>query len=653
MVNRSDLVRRWNELFEDARIKERIDVIVEKYPDTASLTLAYDDLNSHDLFDCMKKPGEVLACGVEVLVGHINDHIGQDTRIELHNIFIRPAFGYMWTTISRIGHRYLGELIEFEGIVRRRSEVRAQLARAVYRCKRCGGEFVWSGGDLICTLCERSGPFDLLKDRSGFVDVQRLLIHEPYDQITGVGEPKSIEVIVKGDIVDTATPGERVRVVGIVDLLSLGKDTRGRLVEFRPIVEGLYIESQESREMDISEADIEKIRSAAADPAILSNLVRSVAPSILGHEWIKLALLMQQVGGKFIRNSDGTTSRGDIHILLAGDPSTGKSTLLSFVAEISPRAVRAAGGGVSGVGLTAAVVRDDDEWVLEAGVLPLASGGIAIVDEFDKMSEDDRNHLHEALEHGEIHIDKASIHAVLPARCALLAAANPKHGRFDPYEPLAAQINLKEALLSRFDLIFACRDVPDEQRDREIAEHILSGAEAANPVFDTGFLRKYLAHARGLNPVMNRECEERLASYYQELRRKGTSTGYYPIYPRALRSLKRLAEASARLRLSEEITRDDAENAIRVYEAAFRPLIGEDTGDMDILEIGVSSQMRDRIASVLGIIRDLEMNGGATLSEIKKKAGEMGIPERDLLNILDRLKRCGDVYELRGVFRTS
>jgi len=661
MVTCKEVAGLWDQLFERNYMKPRIMAISERYPEVSSIRVSYTELDASDLIDPLwESSREVLDCGRDVLMHHVLDlRMDNKPPVEPNTLFIRPENGSINPRISDIRSWHRGKLLEFDGIVRRCGEVRYIPVKIAYRCQRCEHEFSVDAcvSTLSCPGCERAGPFKRVIERSVFVNSQRLVIQEPYE--TGddkIREPKSIDVVISGDMVDVVRPGEHVRAVGILDLVPVKRDRDHSNPEFRPRLDCRYIETLGSdyRDIEISDADEARIRELAADPDIISILVRSTAPTILGHKNVKLGLLIQQVGGNTIEYKDGTTSRGTVHVLLVGDPSLGKSILLSFVSRLAPRCARSAGGGASGVGVTASVVRERDEWVLEAGVLPLASGGIAIIVEFDKLGDEDRAMMHEALEEGVIHVDKASIHAVLPARCSLLAAANPKLGRFDPYTPVVEQLNLTPALLSRFDLIFTLIDKPDSFRDRDIAGHVLSGARYAEPPLDIAFLRKYLAYARRLRPRMDDACLERLGNYYVSTRGSGSSS--FTILPRALQTLRRLAEACAKLRLSEVADANDAEMAILVYESAFRPLISSDSGvlDVDTIELGISSKERDRIHAVMRIIQDLSQNGGARLQSITSKAGELGIAEADAMKIIARLKKYGDIIEPQpGIFRTS
>ena len=657
----------WSQLFERDYIKSRINEIAEKYPDVSSLEISLRELEAFDLFDPLSEsPEEVLVLGKEVLVQCIDDSPLPDIpEIDAEQLSIRPTEGSVKLPIGAIRNRHRGKLVEFVGIVRRCTGLKAIIIKAAYHCRRCGHIFYVSQNifERIKTPsscsnpnCDRGGPFDLLKDKSKFIDIQRLTIQEPFDEIgDGRREPKSLDIVIRGDSIDKVRPGDRVKAVGIIQFIS--RSEKAQLTEYEPYLDGLYLEAQGSDyfDIEITQEDERSIIEKARDADILEKLTQSVAPSILGYSIVKLGLLMQQVSGCTRISPDGMQSRGEIHILLIGDPSVGKSILLSFISKLAPRFAMSAGGGASGVGITASVLKDEQYgWVVEAGVLPLANGGTAIVDEFDKLGEDDKGMLHEALEQGEIHIDKASIHAVLPTKCSLLAAANPKLGRFDAYEPIAPQINLTPTLLSRFDLIFVMKDESDVTKDEQIAKHILSGTTDEETPIKIDLLRRYLAYARRLQPEMSSECEERLRTYYTAARKNNPGRDCVPILPRSLHSLRRLAEASAKLRLSEIAIKEDADLAIRVYQAAFGPLISTEDGrwDADLIDLGVSGLDRDRTKLLIQVIRGLSLKGEATLSNILKKADDLSIPPKDSMKIISRLKKDGDIMEPSpGIFR--
>ncbi|HET7324843.1 MAG TPA: minichromosome maintenance protein MCM, partial [Halococcus sp.] len=372
----------------------------------------------------------------------------------------------------------------------------------------------------------------------------------------------------------------------------------------------------------------------------------------------------------------------DLHMLLIGDPGTGKSVLLQYIRNIAPRSVYTSGKGSSSAGLTAAAVRDDfgdgQQWTLEAGALVLADQGIAAVDELDKMRPEDRSAMHEALEQQTISVSKAGINATLKSRCSLLGAANPKYGRFDQYESIGEQIDLEPALISRFDLIFTVTDTPDPERDADLAEHILrtnyagelhtqrTEQTAANvsqsevdavtdtvaPEIEPDLLRKYIAYAqRNCFPTMTEEAKEAISDFYVDLRAEGADDDApVPVTARKLEALVRLAEASARVRLADTVEIEDAERVIEIVRSCLRDIgVDPETGefDADIVETGTSKTQRDRIKNVKALISEIEdeYDAGAPVEEVLDRAEETGMERSKAEHEIEKLRRQGEVYE--------
>ena len=284
------------------------------------------------------------------------------------------------------------------------------------------------------------------------------------------------------------------------------------------------------------------------------------------------------MGGVRKIRDDGIITRGDMHILLIGDPGAGKSQMLKRISKIAPKSRYVTGKGASGAGLTASVIKDEfmGGWGLEAGALVLANKGFCLIDELDKMHDDDRNAMHEALEQQTISISKANIQATLMSQTAVLAAANPKSGRFDPYKSIAEQIELPMTLINRFDLIFPIKDLPDEEKDTKMARFILNIHQTQSAItspIDTNLLRKYIAYARkNFAPVLTNEAIEEIEKYYVKIRNSGTGEGEYkriPITARQLEGLIRISESIAKIRLSREVTKKDTKRAIDLLHYAF------------------------------------------------------------------------------------
>ena len=370
------------------------------------------------------------------------------------------------------------------------------------------------------------------------------------------------------------------------------------------------------------------------------------------------------------------------HNYLTNNVVSHNSQMISYVQNIAPRSVYTSGKGSSSAGLTAAAVRDDfgegQQWTLEAGALVLADQGIAAVDELDKMAPDDRSAMHEGLEQQKISVSKAGINATLKSRCSLLGAANPKYGRFDQYEPIGEQIDLEPALISRFDLIFTVTDQPDEEHDKRLAEHILqtnyagqlntqrsemstpdiTAEEVENqtdevaPAIDPELLRRYIAYAkRNCFPAMTDEAMETIRDFYVDLRTKGADEDApVPVTARKLEALVRLSEASARVRLSDEVKAQDAERAVEITRSCLQDIgVDPETGqfDADVVETGQSKSQRDRIKNLKQLIADIEEDyeEGAPVDEVLTRADDIGMEQSKAEHEIDKLKQKGEVYE--------
>ncbi|WP_297091745.1 LAGLIDADG family homing endonuclease [Thermococcus sp.] len=410
---------------------------------------------------------------------------------------------------------------------------------------------------------------------------------------------------------------------------------------------GLIVETLKKH---LSESEEVKILSLLANSDIFWDRVREIEEYKPEHPWVYDLQVPEH------------------HNFIANDIFVHNSQILRYVANLAPRAIYTSGKSSSAAGLTAAAVRDEftGSWVLEAGVLVLADGGFALIDEFDKMSDRDRSAIHEALEQQTISISKAGITATLNARTTVIAAANPKFGRFNRHKSLPEQLDLPPTLLSRFDLIFLLLDEPDEKVDSSIAEHILrvrrGEAEAVTPKIPYDLLKKYIAYARkNVHPVLSREAMEEIKRYYVRMRkgfkRPGEDDGVQPIpiTARQLEALIRLSEAHARMRLSETVTREDARAAIAIIEDMIRKIAVDEEGTLDvsILEVGKSSKKINKIDRMVDIIKSLESEGefGAPEDRIIEAAKQAGLgSENEIKKLINDLKRDARIYEPRAGF---
>ena len=590
------------------------------------------------------------------------------------------TFNIRFTNLPSTQKRHIREvrsidlfsMIEIEGIVRQASDVRPQAISAKFECPTCGNllsilQIEQAFKEPSRCSCGRKGHFKLLK--KDMVDAQRIVLEEAPDALDGGSQPKRLQVFLQEDLVEPrmeqkTTPGTRVRVMGILKevpiLLKSGAPSR----MFDLALEAINIEPvQETFEdIDISDEELKEIKELSKHKEVLKKLTDSIAPSIFGYKEIKMSLLLQLFGGTRKIMSDGMIRRGDIHVLLVGDPGAGKSQLLQFIGKSAPKARFVSGKGASGAGLTAAVVKDEflKGWSLEAGAMVLANKGVCAIDELDKMSHEDRSALHEALEQQTITISKANIQATLRCETTVLAAANPKLSRFDPYTPIPAQIDLPPSLINRFDLIFPIRDMPDKDKDEKIAGHILKffrgeTKEIDEKVIKVDFMKKYIAYAKkNITPAITDAAADEIKDFYVGLRNsvqggEGEQKAI-PISARQLEAIVRLAEASAKLRLSNQVTRGDAQLAIRLTKYCLTQIgLDEETGQIDIdrFSTAMPASKRNKIVIIKEIINRLGAEKGKSIemAEIIAEAAEKGVKEDQIDEIIEKLKRSGDIFE--------
>ncbi len=575
--------------------------------------------------------------------------------------------------VRDVRSKHIGKLHRIDGVVRQKSDVRPLVTTAKFECPSCGNVMVILQLDASFKEptkcgCGRKGKFRMISKE--LCDAQRVVLEEIPEEIEGGAQPKRMNVFLKNDLVSPFTekktnPGSKVMVTGMVKEVPVFLKTGGQSTRFDLIIESNQVEpiGEEFSELSLSPEEEQKIKEISQSPRRQAMLIQSLAPSIYGHERIKESLLLQMVGGVRKTRNDGVVTRGDMHILLIGDPGSGKSQLLKRIQKIAPKVRFVSGKGASGAGLSAAVVKDEflQGWSLEAGALVLANKGMLLLDELDKMSKDDASALHEGLEQQTISIAKANIQATLVCETTVLAAANPKFGRFDPYEPVAKQIELPSTLINRFDLIFPIKDLPDPQRDGTMAAFILNlhqNRGEVNTEIDTALLRKYLAYAKRYNPGLTDDAMEALKEYYMKMRQSGSNergSRSIPISARQLEGLVRMTEASARLRLSEHAEKSDALKAIELMDFCLRQVaFDEETGTFDIDRVSsdTTASERNKIGAIKEIFAELEKLLGQVVpaEDIGKMAKERGIESSEVDEILEKMKRKGDVYEPRAGF---
>ena len=635
--------------------KDDVFEILEKYPDERSLTVNYQSLEMFDpdLADLLiEKPEEVIEAA-QIAIKNIDPLVKDaDINIRFENLSnIIP--------LKDLLSKYIGTFVAADGIVRKTDEIRPRIETGVFECRGCMRlhEVEQTSGNHIIepSLCSECGgrSFRLLQEESKYIDTQTARMQEPLENLSGGTEPKQMLMILEDDLVDELNPGDKVRITGT--LKTFREERSGK---FKNYIYVNHIEplEQEFEELHLSEEDEEKIIELSQDPKIYEKIIKSTAPSIKGYREVKEAIALQLFGGASKQLEDETKLRGDIHILIVGDPGIGKSQILKYVSRLAPRSIYTSGKGTSGAGLTAAAVRDElGGWSLEAGALVLGDQGNVCVDELDKMRSEDRSALHEALEQQTVSIAKAGIMATLNSRCSVLAAANPKFGRFDSYKVLAEQIDLPAPIISRFDLIFVIEDKPNKEKDSELAEHILKTHQYTTIDYEIEpeLLRKYIAYARkNVNPRLTEEANEVLKELYVSTRNSNPEEqSAVPITARQLEAIIRLAEASAKVKLKDKVEKEDAEKAVKLQMACLTKIgVDPDTGEFDIDRVGDGTPKsdRDKIQSVTEEIKLLEEEyaGQAPLNVLLSNMSEKhGVSEDKTEQIVNNLVQKGVIYQ--------
>jgi replicative DNA helicase Mcm len=627
-----------------------------------SLNVEFNELDRYDY----ELSDELIANTEEVLktFEEAIDDLGVSDKIlkiRFRNLPKSTAFN-----IKDLRSNELGRFVTVEGIIRQASEVRPEVAKTEWECASCQERV-----SMFQTGLELKKPKEcpnfVCKNRKDFIlvgkefgDVQRVVVEENPDNMEGSEQPSRLSIILRHDLVDPTfrrnlMPGNIIRANGTLKEMPLKSSSDGKRYDI--FMEANFLEPlyKEFQDIEIKQEDETRIKEiAGSDP--WKHIVASVAPSIYGHDKIKEAVALQMFGGVRKQRPDGTWSRGDIHVLLVGDPGAGKSQILKYVAGIAPKSRYVAGKGASAVGLTATVVKDEflKGWTLEAGAIVLASGGIACVDEIDKISKEDIFALHEAMEQQSITIAKANIFATLRSETSILSAANPKFGRFDMNTPIAEQISMPETILSRFDLIFPVKDIPNPDVDEALASHILSlhkDPEKSTPDIPHKDLRKYIAYAkRNVHPKITDDALLKIKEFFVNLRRKYADGSTVAISPRQLEALVRMAEASARLRLSPVAGPEDAMKGIDLMKYALYQLAYDtETGKLDIdrLETATPASKRSKIMVVLEILRELEKAFGKDIPRAKiiEEAEARKLSLNEIERVLDDLRAKGYIIE--------
>lgn len=491
-------------------------------------------------------------------------------------------------SVRQIKAEHIGKLVSVKGIATRSTEVKPMLAVATYTCDQCGAETYQPVNGLAfmplimcesneCRTNKSSGRLYLQSRGSKFIKFQELKVQEQSDQVPVGNIPRTMTVHVRGELTRSVLPGDHISITGVyLPIVRSGfkqmaagllADT---LLEAHRIVKLNKTEEDELSEQEMTLAEAQAVRAEYN----YEKMASSIAPEIFGHEDVKKALLLLLVGG-VERNPNGMKIRGTINICLMGDPGVAKSQLLSYIDRLAPRSQYTTGRGSSGVGLTAAVMKDPvtSEMTLEGGALVLADQGICCIDEFDKMMDADRTAIHEVMEQQTISIAKAGIMTTLNARVSILSAANPAYGRYNPKRTIEQNIQLPAALLSRFDLLWLIQDKPDKDNDRRLADHIThvhmhcQEPQVNFTPMPMKALRNYIQFCKTINPVIPLELTDYLVTAYVEIRKEARNSRDMTFTSaRNLLGVLRLATALARLSLRESVLKEDVDEAIRLLD---------------------------------------------------------------------------------------
>lgn len=498
---------------------------------------------------------------------------------------------------------HLNQLVRTSGVVTATTGVLPQLSIIKYDCNKCGyilGPFRQSQDAEVkpgsCPECQSSGPFMINMEQTLYRNYQKITVQESPGRIPAGRIPRSKDCILLADLCDRCKPGDEVDITGVYTNSYDGSlNTDQGFPVFATVIMANYIIVKDCKQIvqSLTDEDVSAIQKLSKDHRIGERIVASMAPSIFGHDYIKRAMALALFGGESKNPGQKHKLRGDINVLLCGDPGTAKSQFLKYVEKIAPRAVFTTGQGASAVGLTAYVRRSpaSREWTLEAGALVLADQGVCLIDEFDKMNDQDRTSIHEAMEQQSISISKAGIVASLQARCSVIAAANPIGGRYDPSMTFSENVNLSEPIMSRFDILCVVRDEADPMQDERLAKFVVSSHIRHHPtkVNDTAFhdivdplqstdvepipqelLKKYIVYSKQhAHPKLQNMDQDKVAKMYSQLRQESLTTGSLPITVRHIESMIRMAEASARMHLRDYVQEDDVNMAIRMMLESF------------------------------------------------------------------------------------
>ncbi|AFU57673.1 minichromosome maintenance complex protein [Candidatus Nitrososphaera gargensis Ga9.2] len=642
-----------------------------------SLVIDYIDLDSFSptlAKEITHQPDEYFAAFNEAVLSILREihpdyeqEIREKVRVRIGNYTVQKG-------LREINADLIDKLVSVSGMVVRSSEVKPLAKKVAYRCTNCNTVTEAQLKGLVlkkpqkCHACSEK-ELEMDPENSLFIDFQMVRLQELPEDLPAGQLPHYVEVTVMGDLVDQCRPGDRIMLTGIIRIEQEQLAPQAKTSLFRLRMEGNNIEylggragSKDTRTVEriaISAEDERQIRAIASKPDAYEKLIASFAPHVYGHEVIKEAILLLIVGSVTKKLEDGSTRRGDINLLLVGDPGVAKSEMLKFAAKIAPRGLYTSGRGSTAAGLTAAVIRDKSGiMMLEAGAVVLGDQGLVCIDEFDKIKPEDRSALHEVMEQQTCSVAKGGIVATLNARTSIMAAANPMYGKYDPYKNITENVNLPVPLLTRFDLIFIVRDMPEKEKDNLIASHILEihkdAEHAAKPAIEIDLFSKYLSYAKQGEPLLTPEAIDIIRSYYMEMR-KVESEGMITVTPRQLEGLVRLATARARLLLKDKVEAEDAQRAIYLVDQMMRTAgVDVNTGKTDLgVLYGKPQSVVSKEKTFMEVFRGLAGNENndvedKVLVDELVKTGKFS--DEEAKKFIQKFNREGQIFERRPGF---
>ena len=675
----SDKVKEFLTQFKDATgsfsYVEQIDQMMSKH--SKYIVVDYNDLVLFPVIESHfnENPDQILDAFSRAIKEILKERFPDYAEKIKHDIRARIANFPVQRSLRQINSEIITKMTSVSGMVVRSSEVKPLAKEVTYKCldKHISKFTLLDGMSLNASVkCQtpncKHTSLAIIPKASRFIDFQILRLQELPEDLPPGQLPHYVNVSIKQDLVDYARPGDRIVLTGIVRIeqerisgVSKSESALYRLrmdgnnVEF---IGGKGLKSSRRTEREEISPDEEKlVKSLAKNPDIYDRLIASFAPHIRGHALFKEAILLLIVGSTQRVLTDGTKIRGDINVFLVGDPGTAKSEMLKFCARIAPRGLYTSGRGSTAAGLTAAVVSDASGiFMLEAGAVVLGDQGLVCIDEFDKMRPEDRSALHEVMEQQSASIAKGGIVATLNARTSILAAANPMFGKYDIFKNIYENVNLPIPLLTRFDLVFIVRDIPSQEKDRNIAQHIISqhgssGTDTTS-LIDIDILTKYLSYAKRGEPALTKEAENLIMEFYLKMRNISgeDKENMITITPRQLEGLIRLATARARLLLKNKVEGEDADRAIYLFNEMLKNS-GTDvnTGKVDIGVLqGRPKSEVSKLQMFMEILRTLEGEPKSSVPEqdfVDELVKSDKFSEEEARNYIRRMIRDASIYE--------